>query len=186
MAGSTLYVFNIPYAAKILIPLPQIQAIYPLSPSLSPDGAPAYLDIVPTPEGYNHIALFSPANSSTPRFLTSGPWEVTSGILAVDAARGLVYFQAANPSSIQRHVFSVPLPKLVKEAQATVTALTDTSSPGYYDASFSPEGAFYLLSYKGPHAPWQRIVHVGDAGRRSAVSVDISELNILEQTLTTC
>ncbi|OJT13681.1 hypothetical protein TRAPUB_9780 [Trametes pubescens] len=140
-----------------------VQAIYPLSPSLSPDGAPAYLDIVPTPEGYNHIALFSPANSSTPRFLTSGPWEVTSGILAVDAARGLVYFQAANPSSIQRHVFSVPLPKLITEAQAKVTALTDTSSPGYYDASFSPEGAFYLLSYKGPHAPWQRIVHVGDA-----------------------
>lgn len=51
---------------------------------------PAYLDIVPTSEGYNHIALFSPANSTTPRFLTSGPWEVTSGILAVDVSRGLV------------------------------------------------------------------------------------------------
>ncbi|KAH9893599.1 dipeptidyl aminopeptidase [Cubamyces lactineus] len=139
-----------------------IQAIYPLSPSLSPDDMPAYLDIVPTPEGYNHIALFSPANSSTPRFLTSGQWEVTSGILAVDSDRSLVYFQAANPSSTQRHIYSVALPKLAGEAQAELTALTDTSSPGYYDASFSPKGAFYLLSYKGPHAPWQRIIHVGD------------------------
>ncbi|KAI0630468.1 dipeptidyl aminopeptidase [Trametes polyzona] len=138
------------------------QAIYPLPPALSPDGTPAYLDIVPTPEGYNHIALFSPANASTPRFLTSGEWEVTSSILAVDPTLGLVYFQAANPSSVQRHIFSVPLPKLKTEEKVEVKALTDTSSPAFYDASFSPQGAFYLLSYKGPHAPWQRIVHVGD------------------------
>ncbi|KAI0351315.1 dipeptidyl aminopeptidase [Trametes cingulata] len=140
------------------------QAIYPLSPSLSPSGEPAYLDVVPTPEGYNHIALFSPASTSTPRFLTSGDWEVTSGVLAVDANRSLVYFQAANPSSTQRHIYAVPLPKLSGQEQAAPTALTDTSSAGYYDADFSPQGAFYLLSYKGPHAPWQRIVHVDDAG----------------------
>ena len=42
------------------------------------------------------------------------------------------------------------------------TALTDTSSPAYYDAGFSPEGGFYVLSYRGPHVPWQRIIHVGD------------------------
>ncbi|KAI9067913.1 dipeptidyl aminopeptidase [Trametes sanguinea] len=139
-----------------------IQAIHPLPPSLSPDLQPAYLDIVPTPSGYNHIALFSPANSSTPRFLTSGSWEVTSGILAVDANRSLVYFQAANPSSTQRHIYSVPLPKLTSDDQEEVQPLTDTSSPGFYDADFSPEGEFYLLSYKGPHAPWQRIIHVDD------------------------
>ncbi|KAI8985642.1 dipeptidyl aminopeptidase [Trametes punicea] len=139
-----------------------IQAIYPLPSSLSPHGQPAYLDIVPTPAGYNHIALFSPANSSTPSFLTSGEWEVTSDILAVDVNRSRVYFQAANPSSTQRHIYSVPLPKLSGEEQAELEALTDTSSPGFYDADFSPQGAFYLLSYRGPHAPWQRIVHVDD------------------------
>ena len=52
--------------------------------------AEAYLDIVPTPEGYNHIALFSPASSSTPHFLTSGPWEVVGGIKGVDLEKGLV------------------------------------------------------------------------------------------------
>ncbi|KAI0820257.1 dipeptidyl aminopeptidase [Trametes gibbosa] len=139
------------------------QAIHPLSPALSPDGVPAYLDIVPTPEGYNHIALFSPANSSIPHFLTSGSWEVTSEILAVDPSKRLVYFQAANPSSVERHIYAVPLPKLAGEkVEVKMKALTDTSSPAFYDAVFSPQGAFYLLSYKGPHAPWQRIVHADD------------------------
>ena len=163
----------------------QTQAIYPIDAALSPHGVPAYLDIVPTPEGYNHIALFSPANSSTPQFLTYGEWEVTSEILAVDVNRGLVYvylslassqstlrlirvwyryFQAANPSSTQRHIYSVPLPSLESATRVAPSSLTDVSSSGYYDASFSPQGAFYLLSYRGPHPPWQRIIHVGDDG----------------------
>jgi dipeptidyl aminopeptidase len=49
-----------------------------------------YLDILPTPEGYNHIALFSPPESSKPIWLTSGKWEVTGSVLAVDEASGLV------------------------------------------------------------------------------------------------
>lgn len=68
----------------------QEQRIYPIPASATPDGLSAYLDIVPTSSGYNHIALFSPANSSTPRFLTTGDWEVTGGILAVDTNRSLV------------------------------------------------------------------------------------------------
>lgn len=69
----------------------QNQNIFPLPKSMKGSGSAAYLDIVPTPEGYNHIALYSPANSNTPRFLTSGEWEVSSGIKGVDAKLGLVY-----------------------------------------------------------------------------------------------
>ncbi|KAH9913079.1 dipeptidyl aminopeptidase [Epithele typhae] len=140
-----------------------IQEITPLPEDLwYQENVPAYLDIVPTPEGFNHIALFSPANSTTPHFLTTGEWEVTSGILAVDAKRRLVYFQAAKPSSTQRHIYSVPLPKTPGGDVDEPTALTDVSSPGYYEADFSPEGGFYVLSYKGPHPPWQRVNRVGD------------------------
>ncbi|OBZ74023.1 putative dipeptidyl-aminopeptidase B [Grifola frondosa] len=135
---------------------------YPISAELSPDGYPAYLDIVPSPLGYNHIALFSPANSSTPRFLTSGQWEVTGDILAVDTNRSIVYFQAANPSSVARHIYSVPLPSLVSSEAVEPTSLTDASGPAYYDADFSPQAGFYLLSYSGPHIPWQKIVRVDD------------------------
>ncbi|KAH0825917.1 peptidase S9B [Lanmaoa asiatica] len=52
------------------------QNIYPVPAGLRSGDSPAYLDIVPTQDGYNHIALFDPATSSTPRFLTSGTWEV--------------------------------------------------------------------------------------------------------------
>lgn len=67
------------------------QRVYPLPESLSAGGLPSYLDIVPDKDGYNHIALFNPASTSTPRFLTTGPWEVSDGIQAVDLEKGAVY-----------------------------------------------------------------------------------------------
>ena len=66
-------------------------AVRPLPERFSASSLPSYLDVVPDEKGFNHIALFSPASSGTPRFLTTGPWEVTGGIQAVDLAKGLVY-----------------------------------------------------------------------------------------------
>ncbi|KAH9945746.1 dipeptidyl aminopeptidase [Amylocystis lapponica] len=155
------------------------QTIYPISASLSPDHTPSYLDIVPSASGYNHIALFSPVSSSTPRFLTTGEWEVAGGILAVDAERKLIYFQAANPSSIERHIYSVPLPTLSSSGATEPAALTDQSSPAHFDADFSPEGGFYLLSYKGPQIPWQRLIEVNPDG----INVPLTENPELNDTL---
>ncbi|KAG1771459.1 dipeptidyl aminopeptidase [Suillus occidentalis] len=138
-----------------------------VSPKYSPSSrtayvqgtSPAYLDVVPI-DGYNHIALFDPAESKTPRFLTSGPWEVTGGIKAVDEQRGLIYFQAAR-SSIQRHIYSIPISASVSENVEPIP-LTDESISSSYSVSFSPEAGFYLLNYNGPAVPWQRIVDVGN------------------------
>ena len=47
-----------------------------------------YVDIVPN-NGFNHLAFFSPLNSSVPIWLTEGEWEVTN-IAGVDGARGLM------------------------------------------------------------------------------------------------
>lgn len=63
------------------------QDIRPLPPSLVQSlglSGPAYLDVVNNSAGYPHIALFSPADSGTPIFLTDGDWEVTGGILGID------------------------------------------------------------------------------------------------------
>ncbi|KAH9986684.1 dipeptidyl peptidase IV N-terminal region-domain-containing protein [Russula compacta] len=144
--------------------------VYPLPESLSTGGLPSYLDIVPDKDGYNHIALFNPASTSTPRFLTTGPWEVTGGIHAVDLEKGVVYFQAANPSSVGRNIFSIPLPldsnfkytDIDAAPPAQPTPLTDTSTLGKYSASFSPGVGFYLLSYDGPNVPWQRVIRTND------------------------
>ncbi|KAF5379515.1 hypothetical protein D9615_006521 [Tricholomella constricta] len=139
------------------------QNIHRLPASLSVGGVGAYLDVVPTPEGYNHIALFSPASSGKPHFLTSGKWEVTNGIKGIDLKKGLVYFEAANPSSIERHVYSTPLPKDVPFQAVEPTALTDVTKPAYYSTSFSPGAGFYVLDYQGPTIPWQKIVQVGNS-----------------------
>ncbi|TFK19411.1 dipeptidyl-peptidase [Coprinopsis marcescibilis] len=142
------------------------QAIYPLR-SQDPDAHSAYLDIVPNSDGFNHIALFSPATSETPLWLTTGNWEVTGTIRGVDLERRLVYFVAAKPSSIERHLYSVELPVSVFKTKTLAPtddpkALTDTTKLGYHSASFSPQAGFYLLSYSGPNVPWQRVIQVGN------------------------
>jgi dipeptidyl aminopeptidase B len=40
-------------------------------------------------DGYLHVALFSPADSSEPKFVTNGKWEVVGDILGMDA-QGIV------------------------------------------------------------------------------------------------
>ncbi|KAF8493019.1 dipeptidyl aminopeptidase [Russula emetica] len=159
--------------------------VYPLPENFSPSGLPSYLDIVPDKDGYNHIALFSPASSSTPRFLTTGPWEVIGSVRAVDLEKGLVYFQAANPSSIDRNIFSISLPldgnlKFTDAAPTpppTPLALTDTSTLGKYSTSFSPRAGFYLLSYDGPNVPWQRVIKTNDTSFDFVVN-DNTPLNV--------
>lgn len=122
-----------------------------------------YLDVVPK-NGWNHIAFFHPVDATEPIWLTDGEWEVTK-INGVNQEAGVVFFTAANPS-IDRHLHSVELPDAASLAgfKPETKALTDTSQPGYYSASFSPQAGFYALSYEGPLVPWQRMVEVHDGG----------------------
>ena len=128
----------------------------------------AYIDIVPN-NGYDHLALFSPLNSSEPFFLTSGEWEVTD-IAGVDPVKNLIYYVAANPS-IDRHVYSAPIPSSVDESYDTTshTALTDDKSPGFHGVSFSPSSGYYLLTYMGPEIPHQRLIETGGEGSNRLV-----------------
>lgn len=130
-----------------------------------------YLDVIPDPEGYMHLALFSPANAKEPIFLTNGEWEIDGVIRGVDLKKRLAYFIAANPS-IERHVYSVELPTKKQledlksgkmKPEAMMKNLTDTSKPGFYAASFSPKAGFYLLGQKNG-IPWQKVYKVDDPG----------------------
>ncbi|KAF9037893.1 dipeptidyl aminopeptidase [Hymenopellis radicata] len=166
------------------------QSIYPLPKEWAISGGTAYLDIVPTKEGYNHIALFSPANSSEPLFLTHGSWEV-SGVKAVDVKNGLVYFQAAAPTSVERNLYSVALPSSA-DALSDIVSLSYTPEPSYFSTDFSPEGGFYLLSYHGPDIPWQRVVQAGnnsfdylltDNARLSNITAEYEAPTIIHSTI---
>jgi len=130
----------------------------------------AYLDVIPNKDGYNHVALFSPADSSVPRWLTAGNWEVVGNVLGVDTKRGLVYFLAASSSGLDRHIYSVPLPTVsgppptvAAPPKDSPTALTDISKPGYHSASFSPKSGYYVLGYNGPSIPYQRVFDVSNS-----------------------
>jgi dipeptidyl aminopeptidase len=72
---------------------------------------------------------------------------------------------AANPS-IDRHLYSAQLPTLetIAEYSEELTIITDNRQGGYFETSFSPGAGYYLLSYKGPEVPWQRLVEIADGG----------------------
>lgn len=75
---------------------------------------------------------------------------------------------AANPS-MERHLYSARLPSThaasdLDDFQISMQVLTDTSKPGYYMTSFSPEAGYYMLVNVGPDVPWQKLVKIGEEG----------------------
>ncbi|BGO91105.1 Dipeptidyl peptidase 4 [Rhodotorula toruloides] len=152
------------------------QTIVPLlSPSSSapiPPYPPGYLDIVPSPSGYNHIAYFSPADAEEPVFLTDGEWEVDGKIERVDLQRGCVYFIAARPST-SRHLLTVPIPRSFLELESLRSGRSKMTEPksltevngedGYHSVSVSPGGGVWLVNYEGPGVPWQKLFKADDA-----------------------
>ncbi|KAI6784807.1 dipeptidyl-aminopeptidase B-like protein [Emericellopsis cladophorae] len=104
-------------------------------------------------DGYDHIAYFTPLNNPDPIMLTSGQWEVEDAPSSVDLVNNLVYFKAAKESSIQRHVYSVSLLD-----GSNLECLTDPKTEAYYDAYFSTESGYTLLTYHGPKTPYQKII----------------------------
>ena len=55
-----------------------------------PGDVPGYLDVVPTKDGYPHVALFAPVTSGEPIWISKGEWEVANGISGVDLEKGIV------------------------------------------------------------------------------------------------
>ncbi|TIC27149.1 hypothetical protein E3Q11_02680 [Wallemia mellicola] len=130
------------------------QSIKPIK-SMSGDG---YLDIVPN-EGYNHIAFFKSSQESSPEFVTSGKWEVDI-IMGVNEETNRVYFSAAYPTPIDKHILSVTLPdndKINVLEKERPLNLTDISVPAKYSAIFNKAASFYVLNYDGPDVPTQEI-----------------------------
>ncbi|KIW74149.1 hypothetical protein Z517_12559 [Fonsecaea pedrosoi CBS 271.37] len=110
-----------------------------------------YVDIVISDNG-NHLAYFSPLNSSTPVMLTSGGWEVDGGPAAVDLENNLVYFVAAKEAPTQRHLYSVKLDG------TGMKSLVPTDEAAYWESSFSSGAGYVSLKYTGPGIPFQKVV----------------------------
>jgi len=138
---------------------------------IPPSYPPGYLDVLPNPLGFRHLAYFSPASSPNPVWLTNGSWEIDGGIERVDARRGLAYIVAANPS-VARQVYAVPLPT-TQDALDALRGGASTASTiemkrlsdahggkgegedelAHYAVSVSPGGGVYQLNYGASRAP---------------------------------
>jgi dipeptidyl aminopeptidase len=91
------------------------------------------------------------------------------------------YFLAARPTPASRHVYSVDLPERAGEgyrAKAPVP-LTDDKQPAYFDATFDPKGAYYLLSNNGPDVPSVRVRGIDDAGFELVLTENVELRNTI-------
>ncbi|KAF6803732.1 extracellular dipeptidyl-peptidase dpp4 [Colletotrichum sojae] len=117
-----------------------------------PNGTDAYYLDMSDESGWNHLYLH-PVKGGAAIPLTSGEWEVTA-VLKIDTERRLIYYLSTEHHSTERHLYSVSYPSGTKKA------LVDDSVAGYWSASFSASGGYYILSYQGPNVPYQELYSV--------------------------
>lgn len=94
-------------------------------------------------DDWHHIYLFD-MEGQLVRPLTSGTWDV-SRLYGVDEARGLVYYQAARQSPMQREIYSVQL-----DGTNTRTIAGDA---GWNNAQFSSTFDYYVLNHATINSP---------------------------------
>ncbi|GJJ11530.1 hypothetical protein Clacol_005763 [Clathrus columnatus] len=148
------------------------QNVRPLPESLGLEEG-AYLDIIPTKDGYNQIALFNPPNQSGPLWITFGKDEVVD-ILGIDSSRRRVYYLSATQPGTGRDPYYVTIPDVTQLTSTTVftpvSIALDSEKGAYYGASLSPFCGYYLLNYNGPGIPWQKLVDVDDTENPTVVT----------------
>jgi len=102
--------------------------------------------------GYQHLYVYA-RDGVQKRQITRGEW-MLEDVLALDEARGLVYFSATLDSPLERHAYVVPL------TGGQVTRLTQ--APGMHAIKFSANAAVYIDSWANPATPPQTELHGAD------------------------
>ncbi len=107
--------------------------------------------------GFRHLYLYEGSGREI-RQLTSGDWMVTR-VVAVDEARGLVYFESTRGSVLERHLATVPL------AGGPITRLTPDA--GWHATEVAPDFSCFIDQWSSlEHAP--RIALRAPDGRPTA------------------
>ncbi len=108
--------------------------------------------------GYRHLFLYSDDGQPI-RQLTSGDWEVRR-VVAVDDAKGEVYFTSSRESPLEEHLYKVSLDG--GEPQRL------TKEPGTHSINASAQGSYYLDTYSRMTDPPQTTLHDAE-GKQVAV-----------------
>ncbi|RHZ48584.1 prolyl dipeptidyl peptidase DppIV [Aspergillus thermomutatus] len=131
-----------------------------------------YIDISDQ-SGWAHLWLF-PVAGGEPIALTEGEWEVTA-ILSIDKPRRLVYFLSTKHHSTERHLYSVSWKTMA------ITPLVDDAVPAVWSASFSSQGGYYILSYRGPDVPYQDLYAINSTAPLRTITSNAAVLDTLKQ-----
>jgi dipeptidyl-peptidase-4 len=106
---------------------------------------------------YDHIYLMPTnyARTNDPIPLSWGDFDIRE-VLFLDRVRHVVYFTSTERHPTESHIYGVSYRDLSK------VSLVDTTKPGFYTASFSPGGQYYVLTYSGPNVPYQELYSIDD------------------------
>lgn len=129
--------------------------------------------------GKSHLALFENAEATTySKLLTeSNDWQVvTNAPVVYDKLEHSVYTLTTMRSSMDAHLISIDLSK----DKDNIQVITDTEKDGLYDISFSGDGQYLNLFYRGPLQPWQRLINMADLHTyfETEIENDISHADI--------
>ncbi|PKX92845.1 prolyl dipeptidyl peptidase DppIV [Aspergillus novofumigatus IBT 16806] len=142
---------------------------------IGPIGEPKkeyYIDISDQ-SGWAHLWLF-PVAGGEPIALTKGEWEVTA-IVSIDKSRQLVYFLSTKHHSTERHLYSVSWKTM------EITPLVDDTVPAVWAASFSSQGGYYILSYRGPDVPYQDLYAINSTTPLRIITSNAAVLDALKE-----
>ena len=100
--------------------------------------------------GFEHLYLYDKDGKQLAQ-LTSGDWMVED-VVALDEAKGLVYFTATEASPLERQLYSVSL-----KGDAKPTRITQTE--GMHGVAFSDNAQIYIDNWSNPTTPPQVELH---------------------------
>ena len=103
-------------------------------------------------DGFSHIYVYG-LSGTLQKQLTTGNYDVTK-LLAVDQQTKTVFYEAADESPLQRNIYRVNIDK------GTPQKLS--AQPGFYTASFSEQGKYYVQSRSDAATPTVITLHDGN------------------------
>jgi len=112
--------------------------------------------------GYRHLYRYDLSGKQLAQ-LTKGEWEVTQ-VDAVDEAKGLVYFTAAEKSPIERQLYRVSLDG------SGFTRIT--KEDGTHSVRFAPTAASYVDTYSNAMTPPRRDTYAADGSKLTTLEED--------------
>lgn len=103
-------------------------------------------------DGFSHIYIYG-LSGTLQKQLTSGSYDVTT-LLAVDPQTKTVFYEAADESPLRRNIYRVNIDKGTPQKLST--------QPGFYEASFSELGKYYVQHHSDAATPTLITLHDGN------------------------